>query len=117
MEAGRRRRRHPGAVTRRAGRRQPGSSRTRTSLRNAKISRTRYVDFSESANGNTFFINRKTYTENRVDTTVRGSAGTERWIVRNFSGEMHVFHLHQTEFLVTSFRVRRTRPWVSACVT
>ena len=28
---------------------------------------------------------------------------TERWIVRNFSGELHVFHLHQTEFLVDRF--------------
>ncbi len=71
-------------------------------LSKAKISRTRYVDFSETANGDTFFINNKTYNENRVDTTVR-LGETERWIVRNFSGEMHVFHLHQTEFLVDKF--------------
>ncbi len=71
-------------------------------LRNAKISRTRYIDFSESANGNTFFINNKTYKESRVDTTVR-LGETERWIVRNYSGEVHVFHLHQTEFLVNKF--------------
>ncbi len=71
-------------------------------LRKAKISRTRYIDFSETANGDTFFINNKQYNENRVDTTVR-LGETERWIVRNFSGEMHVFHLHQTEFLVDKF--------------
>lgn len=71
-------------------------------LRKARISRTRYVDFSETANGDTFFINNKIYNENRVDTTVR-LGETERWIVRNFSGEMHVFHLHQTEFLVDKF--------------
>ena len=44
----------------------------------------------------------KTYNENRVDTTVR-LGEIERWIVRNYSGEMHVFHLHQTEFLVDKF--------------
>jgi suppressor of ftsI len=71
-------------------------------LRKAAIARTRYIDFSETPNGDTFFINRKTYDENRVDTTVR-LGETERWIVRNFSGEMHVFHLHQTEFLVDKF--------------
>ena len=71
-------------------------------LRKARISRTRYIDFSETPDGSTFFIDRKTYDENRVDTTVR-LGGTERWIVRNFSGELHVFHLHQTEFLVDKF--------------
>ena len=38
-------------------------------LARRKINRTRYIDFSESADGNTFFINSKTYDENRVDTT------------------------------------------------
>jgi suppressor of ftsI len=66
----------------------------------AEIARTRYVDFSESAKGNTFFINGKTYDENRIDTVVQ-LGDVERWIVRNFSGELHAFHLHQTEFLVT----------------
>jgi FtsP/CotA-like multicopper oxidase with cupredoxin domain len=69
-------------------------------LAKARIERTRYVDFSESADGNTFYINNKTYNENRVDTTVR-LGHVEKWIIRNFSGEHHVFHLHQTEFLVT----------------
>ena len=27
----------------------------------------------------------------------------ERWIVRNFSEELHVFHLHQTAFLIKRF--------------
>ena len=67
-----------------------------------KVDRTRYVDFSESADGNTFFINHRTYNENRVDTTTRVGQ-VERWIVRNFSQEMHVFHLHQTEFLIKRF--------------
>jgi FtsP/CotA-like multicopper oxidase with cupredoxin domain len=67
-----------------------------------KIERTRYIDFSESADGDTFFINNKTYKESRVDTTTRVGE-VERWIVRNFSQELHVFHLHQTEFLIKRF--------------
>jgi FtsP/CotA-like multicopper oxidase with cupredoxin domain len=27
--------------------------------------------------------------------------GVEEWTVRNTSGEMHAFHIHQTDFLVT----------------
>jgi FtsP/CotA-like multicopper oxidase with cupredoxin domain len=67
-----------------------------------KPNRTRYVDFSESADGNTFFINNKEYVESRIDTTTRVGQ-VERWIVRNFSQEFHVFHLHQTEFLIKRF--------------
>ena len=66
------------------------------------VDRTRHVDFSESADGNTFFINGKTYDEERVDTKTRVGQ-VERWIVRNYSDELHVFHLHQTAFLVDKF--------------
>ena len=27
----------------------------------------------------------------------------ERWVLRNYSQELHVFHIHQTEFLITKF--------------
>lgn len=64
-----------------------------------KVDRTRYIDFSESADGNTFFINDQVYQEDRVDTTTRVGQ-VERWILRNFSEELHVFHIHQTAFLV-----------------
>jgi FtsP/CotA-like multicopper oxidase with cupredoxin domain len=67
-----------------------------------KVDRTRFIDFSESADGNTFFINNKTYKEDRVDTRTRVGQ-VERWIVRNYSQELHVFHLHQTEFLIKRF--------------
>ncbi|MFO1039200.1 MAG: multicopper oxidase domain-containing protein [Geminicoccaceae bacterium] len=70
-------------------------------LAKAPITRTRYIDFSETPNGDTFFINGKQYNENRIDTTSNVGA-TERWILRNYSGEFHVFHIHQTEFLVKS---------------
>jgi suppressor of ftsI len=69
-------------------------------LRKARISRTRYIDFSETDTD--FRINGRPYNENRVDTTVR-LGETERWIVRNFGHGFHVFHLHQTEFLVDKF--------------
>ena len=81
---------------------EPDPAQPDTVAQAARIDRTRYIDFSESANGNTFFINNKTYKENRVDTTTRVGQ-VERWIVRNFSQELHVFHLHQTEFLITKF--------------
>ena len=84
--AGRRRSPILRAAARGPGRRRPGSSPTRTSCAKLKINRTRYVDFSESADGNTFFINNKTYKESRVDTTTRRGR-VERWIVRNFSQE------------------------------
>ncbi|RXF73033.1 multicopper oxidase family protein [Hansschlegelia zhihuaiae] len=68
-------------------------------LKNAPIARERTFDFSESANGNRFFINGKQFDENVVDTTVR-LGDVEKWTIRNLSGELHVFHLHQTAFLV-----------------
>ena len=69
-------------------------------LRKAKINRTRTIDFSETETD--FRINGRPYDENRIDTRVR-LGDTERWIVRNFGQGFHVFHLHQTEFLVDKF--------------
>src|SRR5690606_9413259 len=57
---------------------------------------------SESADGNSFFINKKMYADDRIDTLTRVGQ-VERWIVRNFTQEYHVFHLHQTEFLIKRF--------------
>ncbi len=67
-----------------------------------KPDRTRYIDFSESADGDQFYINNKEYVESRIDTTTRVGQ-VEKWVVRNFSQELHVFHLHQTEFLIQRF--------------
>jgi FtsP/CotA-like multicopper oxidase with cupredoxin domain len=72
------------------------------SVERLKIDKTRHVDFSESADGDTFFINGKTYDEARIDTETKVGR-VERWIVRNFSQELHVFHLHQTAFLIDEF--------------
>ncbi len=64
-----------------------------------EITRERTMTFSESADGNTFYINKRQFDPNVVDTTAR-VGDVERWTLRNTSGELHVFHLHQTAFLV-----------------
>lgn len=64
-----------------------------------EITRERTMTFSETADGNTFYINNRQFDPNVVDTTAR-VGDVERWTLRNTSGELHVFHLHQTAFLV-----------------
>jgi FtsP/CotA-like multicopper oxidase with cupredoxin domain len=68
-------------------------------LRDRTIVRNRTVTFSESSDGNTFFINGQQWVADRDDSTTR-VGDVERWVVRNTSGEHHVFHIHQTDFLV-----------------
>jgi suppressor of ftsI len=65
------------------------------------ITRRRVVTFSETADGNTFFIDGREYDESRDDITVT-LGDVEEWTLRNVSGERHVFHIHQLDFLVTS---------------
>ena len=60
----------------------------------APIARKRSFVFSETADGNTFFINNRMYRESRVDTTAY-LGDVEEWTLYNTSGELHVFHLHQ----------------------
>lgn len=68
-------------------------------IKNMEITRERTMTFSETADGNSFFINNKQFDPNVVNTTAR-VGDVERWRLRNTSGELHVFHLHQTAFLV-----------------
>ena len=63
------------------------------------IARRRTFTFSDAPDFSAFYINGKTYDENRIDTTVR-LGHVEEWTIRNAAGELHVFHLHQTSFLV-----------------
>lgn len=65
------------------------------------ITRRRTVTFSETADGNTFFIDGKEYDASRDDVTVN-LGDVEEWTIRNVSGERHVFHIHQLDFLVKS---------------
>jgi len=65
------------------------------------ITRRRTITFSETEDGNTFFIDGKLYDVARDDVTVR-LGDIEEWTLRNVSAERHVFHIHQMDFLVTT---------------
>ena len=70
-------------------------------LREQPIARSRVVKFSESEDGNTFYLDDKQWVADRDDALTRVGE-VEEWTVRNVSGEHHVFHIHQTDFLVTA---------------
>lgn len=65
------------------------------------ITNRRTITFSESADGNSFFINNQQWSPDRNDSVTQVGA-VEEWTVRNVTGEHHVFHIHQTDFLVTA---------------
>ena len=69
-------------------------------IRRAKVARTCKWTFSEKADFSEYYVNNKLYDVNRIDNQVK--LGTyEEWTVVNDSYELHAFHLHQTDFLVT----------------
>lgn len=66
------------------------------------ISRTIVFADADSSNpSEQFTINGQFYDHNRVDTTVT-LGHNERWVLQNTSKELHVFHIHQTDFQVVS---------------
>jgi suppressor of ftsI len=65
-----------------------------------QVTARRTIVFSESADGDTFFVDRRTFDPNRTDTRVRLGA-VEEWTIRNEADELHDFHIHQTHFQVT----------------
>jgi suppressor of ftsI len=60
----------------------------------------RQVVFNDTSDPNVFVIDNEVYDHNRIDQTVR-LGDLEEWTVRNASKELHVFHIHQTDFQVT----------------
>jgi FtsP/CotA-like multicopper oxidase with cupredoxin domain len=66
----------------------------------AKVTNRRTIVFSESTDGDTFFIDGKTFDMNRTDIRVKLGA-VEEWTIRNDADELHSFHIHQTHFQVT----------------
>ena len=74
---------------------------TPAELLSLPITRQRVITFSETPDGNTFFIDGKEFDPSRDDITVT-LGDVEEWTLRNVSGERHVFHIHQLDFLVTS---------------
>lgn len=82
----------------------PGALPAVEDLRALPVARRRTITFDESDDGNTFFIDSgdgpRQFDPNRVDSTI--VAGTvEEWTVLNATQELHVFHIHQTDFQVT----------------
>jgi FtsP/CotA-like multicopper oxidase with cupredoxin domain len=65
-----------------------------------KITNRRTFVLSESKDGDTFFIDGKTFDMNRTDTRVKLGA-IEEWTIRNIANELHTFHIHQGAFQLT----------------
>jgi FtsP/CotA-like multicopper oxidase with cupredoxin domain len=66
-------------------------------LRERRIDVERQIPFADS--GDDFTINGLTYDHDRIDTTVT-LGNVEKWTIQNMSRELHVFHIHQTDFQV-----------------
>ncbi len=57
--------------------------------------------FSESSNGNEFYINGEQFNHDKVNVTAT-LGDTEEWLITNVSGEQHPFHIHVNDFQVIS---------------
>jgi FtsP/CotA-like multicopper oxidase with cupredoxin domain len=77
----------------------PSIGLTGEELRTMPIAKRRTFTFSDAPDFSAFYINGLTYDENRIDTKVQ-LGHVEEWTIKNAAGELHVFHLHQTAFLV-----------------
>ncbi|WP_236652077.1 multicopper oxidase family protein [Streptacidiphilus neutrinimicus] len=73
-------------------------------LSGARIVQRRKLVLSESADGNSFFINGKQFmmSDGSVFATPARLGTVEEWTVYNTSGEIHPFHLHTSDFQVMS---------------
>jgi len=65
-----------------------------------KVTNRRTIVLSESKDGNTFFIDSKTFDMNRTDIRVKLGA-IEEWTIRNVADELHTFHIHQGPYQLT----------------
>jgi suppressor of ftsI len=71
-----------------------------TDLSELPLDFTRKVVFNDTDDPNVFVIDHKVYDHDRIDQMVR-LGDLEEWTVQNKSQELHVFHIHQTDFQVT----------------
>jgi FtsP/CotA-like multicopper oxidase with cupredoxin domain len=71
-----------------------------TDLSDLPLDYTRKVVFNDTADPNVFVIDHRVYDHDRIDQMVR-LGDLEEWTVQNKSQELHVFHIHQTDFQVT----------------
>ena len=65
-----------------------------------KVTNRRTIVFTESSNGDTLFIDGRTFDMNRTDVRVKLGA-IEEWTIRNAADELHTFHIHQGPFQLT----------------
>jgi FtsP/CotA-like multicopper oxidase with cupredoxin domain len=79
----------------------PASMTQEAEIPESEVVERRTMVFSEDEDTNTFFINDKSFDENRVDVQVQ--LGTvEEWTLTNTSDEQHPFHIHVNDFQVIS---------------
>jgi FtsP/CotA-like multicopper oxidase with cupredoxin domain len=67
-------------------------------LRRVPLTGQRTIVFDDA--GDDFTINGQVYVDTRIDTVVN-LGSVEEWTIVNQSTELHVFHIHQTDFQVT----------------
>jgi len=65
-----------------------------------KVTNRRTLVYTESKDGDTLFIDGKTFDMNRTDIRVKLGA-IEEWTIRNESDELHTFHIHQGPYQLT----------------
>ena len=59
----------------------------------------RTLAFSESSDGETFYLNGQVYSPAAAPMFSVRSGTVERWTLTNSSEELHVFHIHQLHFV------------------
>ncbi len=69
-------------------------------IRKSPIANRRTLTFTRNEARTQFFINGKMFDEARTDTVVK-LGDTEEWTILNEDDQLHNFHIHQTNFLVT----------------
>ena len=74
-------------------------SSTPVDMRSLTVDNTRGIVFDETDND--FRVNNHVFVGSRIDTRVPFGT-TERWKITNATGELHVFHIHQTDFQVVA---------------
>ncbi|WP_310568590.1 multicopper oxidase domain-containing protein [Gemmatimonas sp.] len=73
---------------------------TPATLSRAQITKRITLSYTENAAGTKFYINGKQFDPSRIDTDVSVGDVVEFTIV-NQTTELHTFHIHQSDFLVT----------------
>jgi suppressor of ftsI len=70
-------------------------------IRGSPIARRRSLIYSRTPDRQTFMINGRVMSEDRIDVTAK-LGETEEWTIVNTDQQYHSFHIHQTAFLVTA---------------